>query len=168
MKVARFRAAWNKALLRLAVANAYADAVEGLPDEIKDADLEAFYALWPDTSRATSDALGEAASAIHGTLAERPIFRCRTSEGQDRVTLAELGILPADAEPALVEALLAQQFCIPELPLPDVLIEGAEASGLELNYVTPASLRKLVTLEKHTDCKLEYALVRGASQTGMD
>lgn len=151
------RAAWNKALLTLAVPRAYADAVEGLPDEVKDADLDAFYGLWPDTSRATSNALGEAASAIHAALAKRPIFRCRTREGRDRVTLVELDILPADAEPALVEALLAQEFCIPELPLPDVLTEGADAASLEVNYVTPASIRQLVSVAKHIDCKLENA-----------
>lgn len=137
--------------------HAYADAVEGLSDEVKDADLEAFYSLWPDMTRTTSDALGEAAGAIHAALAERSIFPCRTSKGRDRVTLAELDILPADAEPALVEALLAQEFRISELPLPKVLTEGAEAAGLELNYVTPASLRELFTVEKHTDCKLEEA-----------
>jgi sacsin len=151
------RAAWNKALLTLAVAHAYADAVEGLPDDVKAADLNAFYGLWPDLSPATGDVLGEAAGAIHVALAKRPVFRCRTSEGQGWVTLAELDIPPADAEPALVEALLAQEFCLPAQPLPDVLTKGAEAASLEVNYVTPASLRDTLVVEKHTDCKLENA-----------
>jgi hypothetical protein len=151
------RAAWNKALITLAVAHAYADAVAGLPDDVKTADLNAFYSLWPDTSLATNDAVGEAGNAIHATLAERPVFRCRTSGGEDWVTLAELDILPDDAEQGLVEALLAQEFCIPAPSLPDVLNKGAEAASLEVNYVTPASLRETFLLEKHTDCKLEDA-----------
>jgi sacsin len=151
------RAGWNEALLTLAVAQAYADALEGLSEEVKDADPEAFYGLWPVTTRVTTDALGQAANAIHAALAERPIFRCLRTEGLKRVTLAELDVLPADAEQALVEALLAQDFCIPEPALPVLLTDGAEAAALEVNYVTPGSLRQTLTVEKHTDCKLEDA-----------
>ncbi len=149
------RAAWNEALLTLAVAPAYADALEGLPDEVKDAGPEAFYGLWPIKSRVTTDALGQAANAIHAALAERPLFRCLSRDGQERVALADLDVLTADAEPALVEALLAQDFCIPEPALPSLISEGAEAAGLDVNCVTPISLAKALTVEKHTDCKLE-------------
>lgn len=151
------RAAWNEALLRLSVAQAYADALEGLPEEAKEADPEAFYGLWPVGSRLFTDALSRAANAIHAALADRPIFRCLTINGPDRVTFAGLDILPADTEPALVEALLAQNYYIPEPALPVALIHGAESAGIEVNCVTPSSLREALTVEKHVDCKLDEA-----------
>lgn len=151
------RAEWNEALLALAIPQAYADALNGLPKEVKEADPEAFYRLWPGESRIATEVLGEAVNAIHSALADRPLFRCLTSDGADRVTFEELDILPADAERALVDALVAQGLCVPDPALPAEIRTGAEAAGIDVNLVTPTSLRQLLKLDKDLHCRLSDA-----------
>ncbi len=154
---AKARVDWNRLLLKHAVAAAYVDALRTIPAEIMEADPDAFYGLWPNVDRAASLMLREAAVAIHQGLAAAPLFRCATEAGFARCTLAEILVLPTNAEPGLMEPLVADGLVIADPPLPYTALSGATAAGLRVPSVTPALLRKRWLRNERRDCELGEA-----------
>jgi hypothetical protein len=97
----------NRLLLNHAVASAYTDALQSLPREIAENDPSVFYSLWPNIGAASSPVLRDTALAIQRALAAVPLFRCMTNEGVAWRKLGDILLIPAHAEPGLMDPLVA-------------------------------------------------------------
>jgi sacsin len=151
---AKVRVEWNRLLLNYAVASAYTDALRSIPREIAENDPSAFYNLWPNIGGASSPIVRDAALEIHRALAAVPLFRCMTNNGVAWRTLQEIRLIPAHAEPDLMEPLVADGLILANPALPSSLVSDVSAAGIEVPLVTPELLRTRWLRSERTDCSI--------------
>jgi hypothetical protein len=154
---AKVRVEWNRLLLNYAVVSAYTDALRSLPREIAENDPDAFYSLWPNTAAATSPILRDTALQIHRALATVPLFRCVTKQGVAWLDLGDILLIPAHAEPGLMDPLVEDGLILASPPLPPALVSDASAAGIEVPLVTPGLLRKRWLRSESKDCDIQAA-----------
>ena len=129
------RAEWNRALLSEGCAAAWIALLKALvPD-----DPAGFHELWPDPGLPHDPLMKALVDGFYALARTEPLIRTR-QQGRIRwATAAELRILPEEASPSLVAALLADGLALPEPPLPPGM-----RRGLAPALLTPGDLRELL------------------------
>lgn len=146
------RVDWNELLMRHGAAAAYAKLLVDCAS-IAQADLAAFYDLFPKLSVTKAQLLSTLCRGVYSHIRQKAVIKATTTTGATWLPVEGVWLSPEQ----LRDPLVAEGKAVAEPYLPQHIQSGFEANKVPLNRITPKIIRDWLYTDQDIDSNLESA-----------
>lgn len=149
---AEIRSDWNEAIIRHCVAQAYANLIEYLVDDIGKDDPQRFYQLWPDITNKSIGTFANLSSSVYGFLRNKCVI-C-SAKDQTWVNVGSIFLVPQGWN-KIKKPIIESKMPVPEPDLPSYIAKGFESANIQVKTLWPQNVRDHFRINHDLDIPLK-------------